>query len=163
MRHPWIAVAVALGACAQPQPGADLPLARAAIEPDAPAAPTGEARIPVTAVTDAGASVAAACVATGEGFRAEFTAPASVAVPSFGRESSAVRVDCASAGLRGSRVAMPTARPINGLGGWPAVGVGVSSGGGSYVSLGGFWNAGWGNTGPETYEVRYPAVEVALR
>ncbi len=164
MRRAWMS-AFALAACAQPAAqSADLPLARAALSPDVAASASGEARIPVRAVTAASAGtegVAADCVAEGSGFRAAFTAPAEVAVPTFGPASAAVTVRCASGDLRGARLAQPIARRANGLAGWPAVGVGVSSGGGSYVSVGGFWGGGWG-AGPQTYAVLYPDVEVVL-
>ena len=115
----------------------------------------------MSVVSRSGAAVAADCEAVGAGFRAAFTAPAEVAVPSFGAASGPVTVRCAADGGSGARVAQPIARRSNGLAGWPAVGIGVSSGGGSYVSVGGFWGGGWGS-GSQTYAVSYPAVEVVL-
>jgi hypothetical protein len=166
MRKAWIAAALGVVACAPTEPAAPpAPLVRAELAPDVATAAAGEARIAVRAVTAASgrtASVAADCTAEGSGFRAAFTAPAEVAVPTFGQASPPVTVRCASGGLRGAALAQPATRRANGLAGWPAVGVGVSSGGGSYVSVGGFWGGGWG-TGPQTYAVQYPAVEVVLQ
>lgn len=157
-----IATLLGLVACAPAAPEAPpAPLVRAEIAPDAALSAAGEARIPVRAVSRSGAPVAADCVAEGAGFRAAFAAPADVAVPSFGSASGPVTVRCAADGLSGARVAQPVVRRTNGVAGWPAVGVGVSSGGGSYVSVGGFWGGGWGS-GPQAFAVSYPAVEVAL-
>lgn len=160
----WIMAALALGACAQTQTagGGAAPLARAQMTPELTQAATGEARIPVRATLARGGNASANCRAEGAGFRADFTAPAELLVPTFGPASGQVRVECAAGGRRGVRVAEPTTRRTNGIAGFPAVSVGVSSGGGSYVSLGGFWSGGFG-TGPGTYEVRYPAVDVPLR
>ena len=156
---------LALAACAQPAAEtADLPLARAAVAPEVATSASGEARIPVRAVTLASAgtqAIAADCVAEGRGFRAAFTAPAEVAVPTFGPASLPVTLRCVAGDLSGALLAQPETRRANGLAGWPAIGVGVSSGGGSSVSVGGFWKGGWG-TGPQTYAVRYPVVEVVL-
>ncbi len=156
----------ALAACAPTsQDPAGLPLARAELAPGAAVAAAGEARIPVTVVAARDGSVAtpvsASCVAEGSSFTASFSAPAELAVPSFGSASQPVRIVCEAGGLRGVRVAQPMLRSQNGIGGWPAVGVGVGTGGGSYVSVGGFWNGGWGG-GPDTVSVRYPAVEIVL-
>ncbi len=162
---PILAAALALAGCAEqgraPDAGAPgLPLARATPAAGADSAATGEARLTVRP-TVAGRDAPADCTASGPGFSAAFAAPAVLAVPTYGSASGQVRIDCASGGLRGARIAEPQARPANGIAGWPAVGVGVSSGGDSYVSVGGFWNGGWG-TGPETWSVRYPDVEVPL-
>jgi hypothetical protein len=124
-------------------------------------AATGETGVAVRAVSAQGVSVPADCRLRGQGFEAAFAAPAEVRVPTFGPASAGVRVECAAGGLRGARVAQPTTRRANGIAGWPAVSVGVGSEGGGFVSLGGFWNGGWG-TGPGTYAVRYPAVDVPL-
>ena len=163
MRWGWIVVCVGAGACAPTTPPetAALPLVRAELAPGAATGAAGEARIPVRAVSRSGAQVAAACVAEGSGFRAAFTAPAEVAVPSFGSASGPVTVRCSADGASGARMAQPVARRTNGLAGWPAVGIGIGSGGGSYVSVGGFWDGGWGS-GPQAYGVSYPAVEVVL-
>jgi hypothetical protein len=162
MRMAAIAALLGLAACAPTTPDTPaLPLVRADVAPEAAATAAGEARIPVRAISRSGSSVAAECTAEGAGFNASFTAPAEVAVPSFGAASAPVTIRCAADGARGARLAQPIARRENGIGGWPAVGVGVSSGGGSYVSLGGFWNGGWGG-GPQTYGVSYPAVDVPL-
>lgn len=161
----WILAALALGACTQTQQtgsGGALPLARAQMTPELTRAATGEARIPVRATLAGGGDASANCRAQGAGFEADFTAPAELLVPTFGPASGQVGVECAAGGRRGVRVAEPTTRRTNGIAGFPAVSVGVSSGGGSYVSLGGFWSGGFG-TGPGTYEVRYPAVDVPLR
>ncbi len=162
MRKSGIAALLGLAACAPVAPEtAPAPLVRAEVAPEAAAGAAGEARIPVRAISRSGASVAAACTAEGAGFSAAFTAPAELAVPSFGPASGPVTVRCAAGDERGARLAQPIARRANGIAGWPAVGVGIGSGGGSYVSVGGFWNGGWG-TGPQTYAVSYPAIDVAL-
>lgn len=165
MRHSWIVAAFAASACATAAPsGPPAPLVRAEVSPDVAAAAAGEARVTVRTVTaaSAGAEAIADCVAVGEGFRADFTSPAEVAVPAFGSASTPVTVRCAAGDLRGAAVTEPSARRTNGLAGWPAIGVGFGSGGGSYVSVGGFWEGGWG-TGPQSVAVRYPDVEVVLQ
>lgn len=165
MRTASFAVLAGLVACAPAATTPPAPLVRASVAPEVAANAAGEARIPVSAVarsaTGALDPVAASCTAEGQGFDAAFTAPAELAIPAFGPTSGEVTIRCADGARTGLAVARPETRRDNGLAGWPAVGVGVSSGGGSYVSVGGFWNGGWG-TGPQTVSVRYPAVTVAI-
>lgn len=94
---------------------------------------------------------------------ARFTAPATVAVPDLGSATPAVRVSCASGGLSGSAEAQPAMRVADsGMSGWPAIGVSVGTGrGATGVSLGGFWNGGWG--GDTWTKVVYPDLLVTLR
>jgi hypothetical protein len=143
-------------------PGASpAPLVRATLAPEAAAGAAGETRFAVTATRD-GVATPADCAVEGRGFRAEFRAPAEVAVPSFGAASAPVRVACAAGGRAGAVLAQPATRRIGGGGVFPAVGVGVSSGGDFGVSLGGFVG-GWGPPGPGAVAARYPDVAVALR
>jgi hypothetical protein len=135
------ALALTLAACAGTGagPGASpAPLVRATLAPEAAAGAAGETRFAVTATRD-GVATPADCAVEGRGFRAEFRAPAEVAV-----------------------LAQPATRRIGGGGVFPAVGVGVSSGGDFGVSLGGFVG-GWGPPGPGAVAARYPDVAVALR
>jgi hypothetical protein len=165
-RAALIAGALGLAACTPtpPQSSAPAPLVRADLASGAAVGAGGEARIGVRAVTRSGADLTptvADCVAEGQGFSAAFAAPAELAVPTFGAASAPVTVRCATGGLSGAVLTQPVAQRQNGLAGWPAVGVGLSTGGGSYVSVGGFWNGGWGS-GPQAYAVRYSDVEVVL-
>lgn len=153
-----------LAGCAATSPDRQLPLTRAEIDPGVAAGVSGEANIAVTAVSRAGAEtgpVSADCILEGAGFRSAFRTPAEIAVPSFGPASRSVQIRCTAGERAGAAQAQPAVRQANGLAGWPAVGVGVSSGGGSYVSVGGFWGGGFG-AGPQTYAVRYPDVQIAL-
>jgi hypothetical protein len=124
--------------------------------PGAPDAP-GEAGMPVRALNGAGEEVAAACVATGAGFAATFAAPAVLAVPTRGRESGPVRVDCAADGRRGVAVVAPLVQRTDGLFGWPAIGFGVTASGDAFTSFGGWWSREEGGVA-----VRYPTANVVL-
>lgn len=158
MRYP-ICAAFLAAACAPVATGPGLALATAETEPAAMVGVTGEARFDVAATRD-GVGVPAACTAEGRGFRAAFTAPATVAVPSFGPASGEVRVVCAHDGARGGRVLAPTLQSAGGYGAVvPAIGVGIGTGSGAGVSLGGYW----GTWGTQRRDVRYPDVGIALR
>lgn len=158
-----ICVAFLAAACAPTGSNPPLPLATAEVEAGAAAGVSGESRFDVTATRD-GVSVAADCVAQGTGFRAAFVAPATVAVPSFGAASAAVRVSCAAGGARGARAILPAQRAVGGYGAaYPSIGIGVGTGGGSSgVSIGGYWGNWGGAWGPD-YAVRYPDVEIPLQ
>ncbi|MBP7241875.1 hypothetical protein [Amaricoccus sp.] len=167
--RPIIIIAAALGAaaCAPVEPaGPALPLVPAAVEPGAAVGVTGEARFDVTA-TRGGASVPAACTAEGAGFRADFTAPATLAVPSYGAASQPVRIACTADGRQGARVVVPAFRAYGGIGGvYPAIGIGIGTGGGdgwsgsgAGVSIGGIWSPG--TNGPVA-AVRYPDIAIPI-
>ena len=135
--------------------------------PGAPVA-SGEARIQVaaTAMRDgAPQAIAAECTAQGTGFSTTFAAPTTLAVPTFGQGTGGVRIACAADGLSGAVRAEPSVvRAGGGYGGWPAIGVGVGTGGdgGTSISVGGFFGGGGGWVGEQPYAIRYPAVEVLL-
>jgi hypothetical protein len=124
--------------------------------PGAPAS-RGEAGMPVRSLDAAGAEVAAECVATGAGFAATFAAPAVLAVPTRGRESGTVRVDCAAEGRRGAAVVAPLVQRTDGLFGWPAIGFGVTASGDAFANFGGWWSREEGGV-----SVRYPTANVVL-
>lgn len=162
MRNEFIAAAVVVAACTPADlPGPALPLVTAVVEPGAVAGVTGEERFDVAATRD-GEPAPADCTAEGSGFRATFTSPARIAVPSFGPASQPIRVACAADGRRGGRVVLPAFRGSGGYGAvFPSIGVGIGSDGGAGVSIGGVWNPG--TSGGQFYSVRYPDVEIALR
>ncbi|MBP7003662.1 hypothetical protein [Amaricoccus sp.] len=168
MRNSIIAATLAAAACAPVEPAVPaLPLVTAGVEPGAAAGVSGEARFDVAATRD-GTSVPAACTVEGTGFRAAFTAPATLAVPSFGPASQPVRVACAADGRRGGRVVVPAFRNAGGggFGGfYPTIGIGIGSGdgyyGGSGVSIGGVFAPGMG--GAAYGGVRYPDVAIPLQ
>jgi hypothetical protein len=159
--HALAALAASLAACAPtPPPAPTLPLARAQLAPGAAVGARGEARFAVKA-TRGGQGVAAQCRAEGQGFTAAFAAPAELAVPVFGPASAPIRVTCAAGGRSASVTAQPALRESGGIGGYPAVGIGVSSGGNVGVSLGGWWG-NWGSDTNATYTVRYPDLAISL-
>lgn len=153
--------ALAVVACAPtPPPAPDLPLARAQLAPGAAVGARGETRFIVRA-TRGGQGVAARCRAEGQGFAAAFISPVELAVPAFGQASAPIRVTCAADGRSASVTAEPTLRQTGGIGGYPAVGIGVSSGGDVGVSLGGWWGT-WGSGAGTAYRVRYPDLAISL-
>lgn len=163
MRAPVLALAAlaaAAGCTPKPPPAPALPLARAQLAPGAAVGARGETRFAVRA-TRGGQGVAAQCRAEGQGFTAAFAAPAELAVPAFGQASAPVRVTCAAGGRSATVTAQPSLRESGGIAGYPAVGIGVSSGGDVGVSLGGWWG-NWGSDANATYTVRYPDVSISL-
>ena len=133
-----LAAAIGVAGCAVPgaaPPGVATVSATRTAEVPAPLA-SGETQIIVRAVP-AGAPDqelrGALCVAEAPWFRAEFASPARVLVPDFGTQAPPVTVTCRSGTASGSAVAQPQAAWSGGLGGWPAVGVSVGTGGYSGV------------------------------
>jgi hypothetical protein len=159
MRGVILLVIVALGGCVQAQVEPS-PAVTAVALPVAPAA-MGAARLTVDVArrTD-GLALAADCVASSENFSVDFRSPAVVAIPTFGASSGPVRVSCRSGELRGATVSVPSISQPR-VRGWPAVGIGVSSGGGTSVSVGGIYPGGY-SPAPYAAEVRYSDVMVRL-
>jgi hypothetical protein len=155
-----VAALLALGACQQrAADSAGWPQV-AATPVAAFGPPNGRAALPVRAVVREGEvarAVPAVCRVAAERFDAEFASPAVVAVPTWDRQSSPVQVACEAEGRRGAAVARPVVQRTDGLMGLPALGMGVTSGGDSFVTLGGWWNRGQ----PPT--VFYPSVDVVLQ
>lgn len=162
MRSAVLLAALALTACAPAQPQVPpLPLVRASLAPGQAIAAQGETRFAVRALRE-GLPVPAACQAQGQGFAAEFAAPAELAVPAFGAASAPIRVVCRAEGRSGTRTAHPGLRQTGGAAGvYPTVGIGVSTGGDVGVSLGGWWG-GSGSQGTQFYAVRYPDLAIDL-
>jgi hypothetical protein len=163
----WILAAALLANCTAIEDEAALPAV--SVEPAGggfPAA-SGEANLVVRSVAAGGGmtrEVAGAdCRLASTLYSAEFTTPARLLVPSFGLQSPELRIDCAASEGRGAALVRPYFRRTNGLGGWPAIGVSASSGGDVGVSLGGWWNGGWGWDNPRTLVVEYPSVQVRLQ
>lgn len=116
-------------------------------------------------VTEGGVArdVAARCELTGPYSAARFTSPAVVSLPDLGSATPPVTVRCELDGRAGTAVSQPSvAVSQTGMSGWPAIGISVGTGGGGTgVSLGGFWNGGAGD-GRWT-RVVYPELLIALR
>jgi hypothetical protein len=146
-----------LAGCAAPAVNSeDWPRVAVNTQPSMPPA-RGEAGMPVIALAVGDASVPAECVATGAGFAATFTAPAVVAVPTQGRNSGRVQVDCAAGGRQGSVVVAPLVQRTDGLFGWPAIRFGVTGAGDAFADFGGWWSRE-----EDGVSVRYPTVRVEL-
>lgn len=165
-----IAFLFALGACAAQT--------RAPAAPSVQSTPPSGTVLPpaqgVTAVgvraqiTEGGVTrdVAARCDLASTYATARFTTPATISLPDLGSATPPVTVTCALDGRRGSAVAQPSvAVSQTGMSGWPAIGISIGAGGGSYggtgVSVGGFWNGGAGD-GRWT-RVVYPDLLIPLR
>lgn len=168
MRQIWILGLLSIAGCAAPGGGASVSpgVVPAEITAGADLPPAqGETRTVVRTFSETGGQSrevsGATCTAVTPYSRATFAAPARIGLPDLGAQSPAVRVTCAQGALAGTIDVLPARRPAQGgLGGWPAVGLSVNSGGGVSVGVGGWWNAGRTAASPRTV---YPEIRVLLR
>ncbi len=141
-----ITVAAFTAACAPTQPPPNVPLAPVAPRSGV-AAPLaqGETQLVVRAVPQGSTRQeipGAACRAESAYFTADFTAPARLLLPDYGRAAPPVTVTCHNGAASGTATAMPEAAWSGGLGGWPAIGVSVGTGTAGGVGVGVGWAGG---------------------
>jgi hypothetical protein len=167
MRRAVLGLVLVLTACTSPAgPPAGTALVRAEPRPSAaPPLARGETQLLVRAVSASapGQEVAgAACRAESAYFTAAFVAPAAIRLPDYGSASPPVTVRCRAGGGSGIAVARPEAVWQRGLGGFPAVGVSVGTGGMSGVGVGVGWVGGGAGVSTGEPVIRYPDLRVPL-
>lgn len=140
-------------------PGAQV--VRSVVKPGVtPPAAQGETSLVLRSFTADNREVSGAeCLVDGTWFTAKATSPAQVLMPAYGANSSNISVTCDSKNLSGSVAVAPQSALSGGMGGWPALGVSVNSGGGVGVGMG--WYGG--SAGAGAPEVRYPEARVVLQ
>lgn len=169
MRKTWanaILLLVAGCAGAERMP-ADADVVRATARPEASPALTAQGEIGLDVVTfspDGSEITGARCAAASSLFTAEVTTPGRILAPFYGPNSPAVSLTCTAGNATGSQtVGVGETRGGGGLGGWPAVGVSVNSGGynngGVGVGLG--WYGGGNGYSAPTYA--YPTARIVLQ
>lgn len=160
IRKPLI-IAFALCGCVVSPTSAPGGLAVYRIQAVDAAAPPAQGETEIVVVTtgvDGTARPGAACVARSVFARTEFAAPARLLVAHYGAASPEIEIRCRDADGEGSVSVAPRLAGAQGLGGWPAIGVSVNSGGGVGVGMG--WRGGSVATGVPM--VLYPEARVVI-
>ncbi len=159
--HRAYLIMLALAGCAvSPALGPEgLPVYRAQTISDSAPPAQGEAEIVVRAVdADGDVRPGATCTAESIYAKAEFPAPARFLLPHQGPASRAVTITCRDSAGGGTVQVLPRIAGTQGIGGWPALGVSVNSGGGFGIGIG--WQGGSVATGAPL--VLYPEARVIL-